>query len=132
MDAGGNLVGYLPGIDNELAPLASGSHSDTVPSGGRFDGALGVIAALEAINALKDAGHRLRHPFEVIDFLAEEPNKYGLSCVGSRAMAGELSQENLSFIAADGSTLAEGIHRMGGEPAKLSGPLRSHGDMAGF
>lgn len=132
IDAGGNLIGHCPGQSNTLPVLASGSHSDTVPSGGRFDGALGVVAALEVIDALKDAGHRLRHPFEVIDFLAEEPNQYGLSCIGSRAMAGELSPEALAYVAPDGSTLAEGIRRMGGDPGKLSAPLRANGDIAGF
>ncbi len=131
-DAGGNLIGRLQGISNGLATLASGSHSDTVPSGGRFDGALGVIAALEVVSALRDAGHRLRHPFEVIDFLAEEPNQYGLSCIGSRAMAGELTPENLGLLAPDGTTLAEGIRRMGGDPDALIGPLRRKGEMAGF
>lgn len=132
IDAGGNLIGRSPGQSNKLPVLASGSHSDTVPSGGRFDGALGVVAALEVIDALRDAGHRLHHPFEVIDFLAEEPNQYGLSCIGSRAMAGELSPEALAYVAPDGSTLAEGIRRMGGDPDKLSASLRGSGDMAGF
>lgn len=132
IDAGGNLIGRLQGTSNELATLASGSHSDTVPSGGRFDGALGVIAALEIISALRDVGYRLRHPFEVIDFLAEEPNRYGLSCIGSRAMAGELTKENLGFVAPDGTTLADGIRRMGGDPDALVGPLRRKGEMAGF
>ena len=132
IDAGGNLIGRLQGTSNGLAALASGSHSDTVPSGGRFDGALGVIAALEVVAALRDAGHSLRHPFEVIDFLAEEPNQYGLSCIGSRAMAGELTPENLDFTAPDGTTLAQGIRRMGGDPEKLNAALRRRGDMAGF
>jgi N-carbamoyl-L-amino-acid hydrolase len=68
----------------------------------------------------------------VIDFLAEEPNQYGLSCIGSRAMAGELTAENLGFTAPDGTTLAEGIRLMGGDPDKLTIPLRRQGDMAGF
>lgn len=131
-DAGGNLIGRLRGTSNGLGSLASGSHSDTVPSGGRFDGALGVIAALEVVSALRDAGHRLRHPFDVIDFLAEEPNQYGLSCIGSRAMVGELTPENLDYTAPDGTTLAEGIRRMGGNPDRLAAPLRSRGDIAAF
>ncbi|PAP92061.1 M20 family metallo-hydrolase [Mesorhizobium wenxiniae] len=132
IDAGGNLIGRLHGTSNGLGALASGSHSDTVPAGGRFDGALGVIAALEVASAMRDAGHRLRHPFEVIDFLAEEPNQYGLSCIGSRAMAGELSHEHLDFKAADGTTLGQGIRRMGGDPDRLIAPLRPRGDIAGF
>ncbi|MDQ0323889.1 N-carbamoyl-L-amino-acid hydrolase [Pararhizobium capsulatum DSM 1112] len=132
IDAGGNLIGRLPGVSGNLPPLASGSHSDTVPDGGRFDGAAGVIVALEAISTLRDAGQRLRHPFEVIDFLAEEPNKYELSCIGSRAMAGELTDAQLSHRAADGTTLAEGIALMGGDPHKLGAPIRMKGEIKAF
>ena len=81
---------------------------------------------------LQEAGHRLRHPFEALDFLAEEPNRYGVSCVGSRAMEGELTPEILAYAAPDGSTLAEGISDMGGDPDALTAPLRKSGDIAAF
>jgi N-carbamoyl-L-amino-acid hydrolase len=132
IDDGGNLIGRLPGLSDNLPPIASGSHSDTVPNGGRFDGAVGVIVALEVVNALREAGHQLRHSFEVIDFLAEEPNKYDLSCIGSRAMAGELTAANLQYKAGDGSTLAEGIARMGGNPENLGMSIRERGDVEAF
>lgn len=132
IDPGGNLIGRLTGLSDSLPSLASGSHSDTVPGGGRFDGAAGVIVALEAICALRDAGQKLRHPFEVIDFLAEEPNKYDLSCIGSRAMAGELTAAQLSYEASDGTTLAEGIKSMGGDPSQLGSPIRARGDIRAF
>ena len=61
-----------------------------MPSGGRFDGIAGVAAGLEVVRALRDARVRLDHTLEVIDFLAEEPSDFGLSCVGSRGMAGAL------------------------------------------
>ena len=132
LDAAANLIGTLSGSANGLAPIAVGSHSDTVPSGGRYDGVAGVIAALEIAHCLTEAGHRLDHPLQVIDFLAEEPNRFGISCVGSRAMVGELTPEILAYTAPDGSTLAEGISRMGGNSAALTGPLRRHGDTAAF
>ena len=132
IDAAGNLIGRDAGSHDGLAPIALGPHSDTVPEGGRYDGVAGVLAALEIAQALHEAGHRLRHPLEVIDFLGEEPNKYGLSCVGSRGMAGCLTEEMLEYGAADGSTLAEGIAQMGGEPGKLAVPLRKPGDTAAF
>jgi beta-ureidopropionase / N-carbamoyl-L-amino-acid hydrolase len=88
LDTGGNLIGRLPGSDPALGTIMLGSHSDTVPAGGRFDGIAGVIAALEAVRSL--GGKPLRHAIEVVDFLAEEPSDYGLSCVGSRAMSGRL------------------------------------------
>ncbi|WP_205347837.1 M28 family peptidase [Pseudomonas allii] len=96
LDAGGNLIGQLDGSEADLKPLISGSHCDTVVGGGRFDGIIGVLAALEVAHALKDAGQRLRHPFQVIDFLSEEPSDYGISCVGSRAFAGLLTAEMLA------------------------------------
>jgi len=132
LDAAANLIGTLPGTGNGLSPIAVGSHSDTVPSGGRYDGVAGVIVALEIAQVLQEAGHRLRHPFEAIDFLAEEPNQYGISCVGSRAMVGQLTPDILAYTAPDGSTLAEGIRAMGGNPQSLAAPLRQAGDIAAF
>lgn len=134
LDAAGNLTGNLPGSEPHLASLASGSHTDTVPRGGRFDGIAGVVAALEVASVL--AEHNcppgLRHCYEVIDFLAEEPNAYGTSCIGSRGMAGKLLPEQLDYTADDGSTLAQAVARMGGRPESLNAPLRAPRDLAGF
>lgn len=132
IDAGGNLIGRQPGLQNDAGPISIGSHSDTVPEGGRFDGVAGVVVAMEIAQTLSEANVRLQHPLEVIDFLAEEPNKYGLSCVGSRAMAGHLSQSMLDYTAPDGSDLRSAIQGMGGDPAQLDKPLRRQGDMAAF
>lgn len=132
VDAGANVIGRLPGLEDARAPIVTGSHTDTVPRGGRFDGIAGVLAALEAAQTLAESGCKLRHPLEVIDFLAEEPNQYGLSCIGSRAMAGVLTQAQLAYVAPDGTTTGEGIAAMGGDPSKLTSPLRDRGDVAGF
>ena len=59
-------------------------------SGGRYDGIIGVLAGIEVAHTLHEHGVALRHPFEVIDFLSEEPSDYGISCVGSRALSGKL------------------------------------------
>ncbi|SEB57346.1 N-carbamoyl-L-amino-acid hydrolase [Nitratireductor aquibiodomus] len=131
-DAGANLIGRLAGAEDERAPIVCGSHTDTVPRGGRFDGIAGVLVALEVAETIAESGAPLRHPFEVVDFLAEEPNQYGLSCIGSRALAGVLTPEQLGFVAPDGTTTAEGIATMGGDPAQLTAPLRAAGDVAGF
>ena len=132
IDDGGNLIGTLPASSGGLAPIAIGSHSDTVPSGGRYDGVAGVIVAVEIAQCLQEAGQILKHPFQVIDFLAEEPNRYGISCVGSRAMVGELTPEILRYSAPDGSSLADGIREMGGNPDRLVGALRARGNLAAF
>src|SRR6201986_3612822 len=79
IDAAGNLIGRLEGSNPASGVIAIGSHSDTVPAGGRFDGIAGVATGLEIVRALGDAGVRLEHSIEVIDFLAEEPSEYGLS-----------------------------------------------------
>lgn len=119
LDAAGNLIGRREGSDPAAGTILIGSHSDTVPSGGRFDGAAGVIAALEIARALAERGQPLRHALEVVDFLAEEPSEHGLSCIGSRGMVGALEPQMLVLRDASGETLADGIRRMGGEPEAL-------------
>jgi N-carbamoyl-L-amino-acid hydrolase len=130
LDAGGNLIGRREGSDPSLPALAIGSHSDTVPSGGRFDGPLGVVAGLEVAETLRDQGITLRHPLEIIDFLSEEPSDYGLSCVGSRAMTGHLDAAMLDLANAGGETLGSAMMRMGARPAECLAPGRS--DIAAF
>ncbi|QIA27624.1 Zn-dependent hydrolase [Thermaerobacter sp. PB12/4term] len=132
VDAGGNLIGRWEGTEPGRAPLMLGSHTDTVLGGGRFDGVVGVLGALEAVRALREAGVRLRHPVEVVDFLAEEPSDYGPSCIGSLALTGGLTPEMLAEVNPAGETLAAGIRRMGGDPRSLSAPLRQPGEIAAF
>jgi beta-ureidopropionase / N-carbamoyl-L-amino-acid hydrolase len=114
VDAAGNLIGRREGTEPSAGTIMIGSHSDTVVGGGRFDGIAGVIAGLEIAAALQDGGVRLRHSLEIVDFLAEEPNEFGLSCVGSRGMAGALDAGMLARTNRAGLTLREGILRAGG------------------
>ncbi|UVL86068.1 Zn-dependent hydrolase [Pseudomonas sp. B21-028] len=132
LDAGGNLIGQLNGSEPGLKPLISGSHCDTVVGGGRFDGIIGVLAALEVAHALKDAGQRLRHPLQVIDFLSEEPSDYGISCVGSRAFPGLLTAQMLASQNRAGESLAQAMTRIGGDPTALGQALREPGSTAAF
>ncbi|MDF2811714.1 MAG: Zn-dependent hydrolase [Microvirga sp.] len=132
IDAGGNLVGRLPGILPDLKPIVIGSHSDTVPSGGRYDGILGVLAGLEVAQGLVERGVGLRHPLEIYDFLAEEPSEFGLSCIGSRALAGALSPEMLELKRSDGMSLRDGLRFVGGRPEELSSARREPGDIAAY
>ncbi|MBM9402560.1 Zn-dependent hydrolase [Gluconacetobacter azotocaptans] len=125
IDDAGNLIGRREGTSPGLGTLMSGSHSDTVPDGGRFDGILGVLSALEAARAFRDAGIDLRHDLEIVDFLAEEPSDFGLSCIGSRAMTGALSADHRALRAPWGESLADAIARMGGVPARLDTPRRA-------
>jgi N-carbamoyl-L-amino-acid hydrolase len=120
MDAAANVIARLEGSVAGLPPIMLGSHSDTVPSGGRFDGISGILTALEAVRALQASGYKPRHPIEIVDFLAEEPSEYGMSCVGSRAMVGELDARMLTYTNAAGETLADAIKRVGGDPAAIA------------
>ena len=120
LDAGANLIARLEGSVTGAPAIMLGSHSDTVPSGGRFDGISGILTALEAVRALQASGYAFRHPVEIVDFLAEEPSEYGLSCVGSRAMVGELDARMLGYTNAQGETLHDAIGRVGGDPAAIA------------
>jgi beta-ureidopropionase / N-carbamoyl-L-amino-acid hydrolase len=119
IDTAGNLIGRLEGANPALGVIAIGSHSDTVPSGGRFDGIAGVATGLEIVRALRDSGIRTEHTIEVIDFLAEEPSEYGLSCVGSRGMTGMLDGRMLGLTEPGGETLRDALRRVGGDPDSL-------------
>ncbi|MEO8684010.1 MAG: Zn-dependent hydrolase [Devosia sp.] len=116
IDAAGNLIATIPGTRPELGSIMLGSHSDTVPDGGRFDGVAGVIAALEVARALKDQGITLDHTLEIIDFLAEEVSIFGVSCIGSRGISGTRPAEWLER-SSDGLTLEAGIAQVGGDAA---------------
>lgn len=120
LDSGANLIGTLLGTNPELGNIVIGSHSDTVPSGGRFDGIAGVIAGLEIVATLKQQRIRLKHNLQLIDFLSEEPSEWGTSCIGSRAITGNLTQQHLALLhPSTGETLQDAISRMGGNPDHL-------------
>lgn len=130
LDAAGNLIGRRPGRGAGKGTIVIGSHTDTVPEGGRFDGVAGVVAGLEIVRALADAGFVLDHDLEVIDCLAEEVSPYGLSCVGSRGLAGRLDDAALARVNDAGETLSDGLRRMGGDPQNLAAAKRS--DIAAY
>ena len=121
VDAAGNLIGRMAGSQPHLGTLMTGSHSDSVPSGGRFDGMAGVIAGLELVASWRERGFVPRHNIEVVDFLAEEPSEWGISCVGSRGITGFLP-ENLQNTAhpKTGELLKDAVTRMGGDVSKLA------------
>lgn len=134
VDEGGNLVGRLApraGCEHNN-PIVTGSHCDTVMMGGRFDGIAGVLAGIEVAHTLHEQGIQLDRPFEVIDFLSEEPSDYGISCIGSRAFSGKLEPEMLLAKNPQGETLADGMKRIGAQPEKLSVPLRGKNSTAAF
>jgi N-carbamoyl-L-amino-acid hydrolase len=130
IDAAGNLIGRREGRLPEARTIVIGSHSDTVPDGGRFDGTAGVMAGIAVARSLARDGTELDHAFEVIDCLAEEVSIFGLSCIGSRAIAGQLSEEQLDRQEPTGEILAAAIDRMGGDADRLGEARR--GDIAAY
>jgi N-carbamoyl-L-amino-acid hydrolase len=94
-DALGNIFGRWEGTDPDRPAVATGSHIDAIPESGRFDGTAGVVASLEAIRSLKKTSFEPDHSIELIVFTAEEPTRFGLSCVGSRLLAGSIDPEEL-------------------------------------
>lgn len=127
IDAAGNLIGRRAGLDASLPPLAIGSHIDSVPQGGRYDGQVGSMGAIEVAQTLSDNKLTPRHPLEVIIFSNEEGGTYG-----SHAMAHGLTEKQLGLSTNSGKTVGEGIKFIGGDPNKLAQPLRKRGDLAAY
>lgn len=81
----GNIFARWEGLRSELAPVGTGSHIDAIPHSGRFDGTVGVLGGLAAIRTLRMAGFEPVRPVELVVFTSEEPTRFGIGCVGSRA-----------------------------------------------
>lgn len=127
IDAAGNLIGRRAGSASGLLPLLIGSHVDTVPEGGNYDGVVGSIGAIEVAQTLAENSVTTRHPLEVVIFQNEEG---GL--IGSRAMDGELTERELDLVSRSGKTIREGIKFIGGDPSKLAEVRRKKGDIAAY
>jgi N-carbamoyl-L-amino-acid hydrolase len=128
VDAAGNLIGRRPaGSASRLKPLLIGSHVDTVPEGGNYDGVVGSMGAIEVAHTLAENNVTLRHPLEVVIFQNEEG---GL--IGSRAMDGELTERELDLVSRSGKTIRDGIKFIGGDPTKLASVRRQKGDIAAY
>lgn len=127
VDAGGNIIGRYPGFENEAPALATGSHIDTVFSGGRFDGSLGVISGLEVVRVLQENEMKLHHPLELIAFADEER-----SMVGVKSMAGTAPEDPARYDTVDDEPIQSCLARAGGNWSDLSSARRSRDDVACF
>jgi len=132
IDTAGNIIGRRSGSDDSLPAIAMGSHTDTVPEGGKYDGALGVMAAIEVIRTLEEQGHRTRHPLEVIDFTNEEGPRFHRWLVGSRSMSGLLEQEDLDAEDDDGFGLGPCLADIGGDISRIEEAVRKPGELAAY
>jgi N-carbamoyl-L-amino-acid hydrolase len=135
VDAAGNLIGRVDGPSGtgDGPALMIGSHTDTVQAGGRFDGIVGVLGAIEVARCLIEQGVTLSRPLDVVDFVCEEPSIVSLSPLGSRLMAGDVTPEMVAASATPwGQTLAEAIADLGGDASRLSEVRKAPGDIVGY
>jgi N-carbamoyl-L-amino-acid hydrolase len=110
VDEAANLFIRRPGRDAQAAPVVCGSHMDSQPAGGKFDGAYGVLAGLEALVALDDAGIETERPIDVVAWTNEEGGRFDRSCTGSSVWAGASELDSyLGDIGADGVALGEAL-----------------------
>jgi hydantoinase/carbamoylase family amidase len=110
MDSCGNVIARREGKIKGLPPVAMGSHLDTVYQGGKYDGVLGVTAALEVIKRLNEKKIETNHPIEVISFACEESSRFGVSTVGSKAMTGLFEKDKYRHLKdKDGITLENAL-----------------------
>ena len=127
VDTAGNVIGRREGSEEDLPPIMFGSHIDSVPGGGNYDGDVGVIGAIEVAQLLHERGIITRHPIEVVSFTDEEG---GL--VGSRAMVGKMTDAALDVVSHSGMTVRNGIRHVGGDPDRLHLAERKPGDISAF
>ena len=133
-DAAANIIGRLhPNKGNRKGPcIAVGSHIDAVPNGGRFDGALGICAALEALRSIRESGAAFVRPLELIVFTDEEGGHFA-GTFGSRAMLGLLNQGEIHKSKGSGvEPLARGLERMGKDPGKVGAAERPRRDFLAY
>lgn len=132
IDAVGNTIGRREGT-KDIAPVLIGSHLDTVPEGGNYDGIAGVMTALEAIRMLNDYGIETMRPIEVINFTAEESSRFLTATVGSKCMRGSLTIENIkSMKDKNGISFYDALLTAGFEPDKLDEVKKEIGDYHAF
>jgi allantoate deiminase len=131
-DAIGNLIGRLPGPDARAKTFILGSHLDTVRDAGKFDGPLGVLIAIACAQHLHDSKIHLPFALEVIGFADEEGVRYQTTYLGSKAMAGKLTERDLKRIDARGITMSDAVRAFGGNPDQLSTARRDPRQLLGY
>ncbi|MEJ2630478.1 MAG: M20 family metallo-hydrolase [Acidihalobacter sp.] len=131
-DDAGNLVGRLEGEGSDHRTLIFGSHQDSVRSGGRYDGMLGIVLPLVCLEALREQGAALPYPVEVIAFSDEEGGRFTTSLVGSKAVAGGFDAEVLAMEDADGVSLERALREFGADPGGIPALARRPEDVRAF
>jgi allantoate deiminase len=129
IDAAGNLRGFYPGADRAALRLLVGSHLDTVPNAGAFDGALGVVLGVALLDSLE--GERLPFGIEILGFSEEEGVRFGTPFIGSRALVGRLDEELLRREDVHGTSVRAAIEGFGLKPVEIPA-ARLKGDVLGY
>jgi N-carbamoyl-L-amino-acid hydrolase len=122
-DAIGNLFVRRPGRDPQATPVVTGSHLDSQPTGGRFDGTYGVLAGFEVLEALEDTGIETRRPVEVVAWTNEEGSRFQPGCMGSMVFSGRLRLEDALAVAdRTGATVRDALDALGLAGLELRAP----------
>ncbi|WP_025410468.1 M20 family metallo-hydrolase [Gemmatirosa kalamazoonensis] len=127
VDAAANIFGRRAGRDPSLRPILIGSHVDSVPEGGNYDGDVGSLGAIEVAQTLAESRTTLRHPLDVVIWSNEEGGLYG-----SRAALGELQPRELALTSNSGKTVGDGIRFLGGNPDDLASARIAKGAYAAY
>ena len=128
----GNLRGRYEGAKGTNRTLLIGSHLDSVRDAGKYDGPLGVLVGIAAVQGLHDRGERLPFAIEVVAFSDEEGLRYGTTYLGSRALAGLFDAADLDRTDGGGMTMAEAIREFGGDPQRMAEDRWTGGDLLGY
>jgi N-carbamoyl-L-amino-acid hydrolase len=132
-DRGGNQWAWWGDPDVQGPGVVTGSHLDSVPNGGAFDGPLGVVSALLAVDVLSARGWRPSRPIGVAAFSDEEGGRFGIACAGSRLITGDLAAEQaLALTDDDGVTMAEAIRQFGRSPDEIGADPETVGRIGVF
>ena len=131
-DQAGNLCGRVEGREPGLPALLLGSHLDTVPDAGRYDGMLGVLMAVAVVERLRDEVTGWPCALEVVGFTDEEGARFGTALLGSRGLAGSWDDAWWALRDADGTTLAQAAREFGLDPARIGTAARRPADLVGY
>src|SRR5919112_5882743 len=131
-DAAGNLFGRREGRNPDSPSVLIGSHVDSVYNGGNFDGPLGVLAGIEVLHAMEEQGIETEHPVEVVAFTDEEGARFSFGMIGSRALAGRLTPEDLTHEDENGVSIAEAMRGYGLNPERVGEAARPQGSVAAY
>ncbi|MGI6004929.1 MAG: Zn-dependent hydrolase, partial [Christensenellales bacterium] len=131
-DAAGNLIGRRDGLRKDAPVVMTGSHLDTVPGGGAFDGALGVLGAVEALKSMRERSAKTLHPIEIVCFTDEEGARFGAGMLGSRAMAGILDAAHLRHTDQHGVTVMQAMAEAGLPAERLHEAARAPSDVKAY